>query len=84
MPSADSIQRLPYSGETLARFLIWRFGGLVKIGKLKTHQIITCLPMALRIQIAKFKLRQYLLRAKSPNLMLTKLSHSTVYDNIMT
>ena len=30
--------------------------------------------MALGIQIAKFKFRQYLLRANSPNLMLAKLS----------
>ena len=35
--------------------------------------------MALRIQIAKFKLHQYLLRANSPYLMFTKLSHYTVY-----
>ena len=34
--------------------------------------------MALRIQIAKFKFRQYLLRTNSPNLMLTKLSHYMV------
>ena len=34
--------------------------------------------MALRIQIAKFKFRQYLPRANSPNLMLTKLSYYTV------
>ena len=34
--------------------------------------------MALRIQIAKFKFCQYLLRANSPNLMLTKLSCYTV------
>ena len=36
--------------------------------------------MALRIQITKLKIRQYLLRANSPNLMLTKFSHYTVCD----
>ena len=35
--------------------------------------------MALRIQIAKFKFHQYLQRANLQNLMLTKLSHYTVY-----
>ena len=35
--------------------------------------------MALRFQITKLKFRQYLLRANSPNLMLAKLSHYTVY-----
>ena len=35
--------------------------------------------MALRDQIAKFKVRQYQLRALSPNLMLTKVSRYTVY-----
>ena len=35
--------------------------------------------MVLRIQMAKFKPRQYLLRANSPNLMLVKLSRYTVY-----
>ena len=34
--------------------------------------------MALRIQIAKFKFCQYLLRANLPNLMLAKLSCYTV------
>ena len=34
--------------------------------------------MALRIQIAKFKFRQCLLRANSPNLVLAKLSRYTV------
>ena len=34
--------------------------------------------MALRIQIAKFKIPQYLLRVNLPNLMLAKLSHYTV------
>ena len=34
--------------------------------------------MALRIQIAKFKFRQYLLRTNSPNLMLAKFSRYTV------
>ena len=33
--------------------------------------------MALRIQIAKFKIHQYLLRANSPNLMLAKFSRYT-------
>ena len=35
--------------------------------------------MALRIQIAKLKIRQYLLRANSPNLKLTKFSRYTVH-----
>ena len=39
-------------------------------------------PMVLRIQIAKFKFHQYLLRANLPNLMLAKLSHYTVYASI--
>ena len=34
--------------------------------------------MALTIQVTKFKIRQYLLRANSPNLMLAKFSHYTV------
>ena len=41
-------------------------------------EIIVCVPIALRIQIAKFNLRQYLLRANSPNLMLAKLSQNMV------
>ena len=40
--------------------------------------IIVCAPIALRIQIAKFKNRQYLLRANLHNLMLTKFSCYTV------
>ena len=39
--------------------------------------------MALRIQIANFKFHQYLQRANLPNLMLTKLSHYTVYTIII-
>ena len=40
--------------------------------------------MAIRIQIAKFKLRQYLLRTNSPNLMLAKVSRYTVHhDRLM-
>ena len=40
--------------------------------------------MVLRIQIAKFKFRQYLLRANLPNLMLAKLSHyyGTMYSEV--
>ena len=34
--------------------------------------------MMLSIQIAKFKFRQYQLRAISPNLMLAKVTHYTV------
>ena len=34
--------------------------------------------MALQIQIAKFKFRQFLQRANSPNLMFAKLSHYIV------
>ena len=58
--------------ETLARFLIWQFGELGKDRQIKNSPIwiIVCVPMALRIQIAKLKVRQYLLRANSPNLML--------------
>ena len=37
--------------------------------------------MALRIQIAKFELCQYLLRANSPNLMLAKVSRYTVFTS---
>ena len=37
--------------------------------------------MALRIQIAKFKFRQYPVRANSPNSMLAKLSRYTVLLN---
>ena len=36
------------------------------------------MPMVLRIQIGKFRFHQYLLRANSPNLVLTKPSHYTV------
>ena len=36
--------------------------------------IIACVPMALRIQIAKLKIHQYLPRANLPNLMLAKFS----------
>ena len=36
--------------------------------------------MAVSIQIAKFKLRQYEWRAISPNLMLAKVSRYTVAD----
>ena len=53
----------------------WGFGlvNSVKIAKLKP-----CVPLVLRIQITKFKLHQYILRANSPNLMLTKLFRYTV------
>ena len=46
-----------------------RFGEFGKDGQIKTSPmwIIACVPMALRIQIAKLKLCQYLLRANSPN-----------------
>ena len=39
--------------------------------------IIAYVPMALRIQITILKIRQYLLRANLPNLMLTKFSRYT-------
>ena len=53
---------------------------LVKIAKLKSrlYNFIVCMPMALRIQITKFKFCLYLLRANLPNLMLAKLSHYVV------
>ena len=35
--------------------------------------------MVLSIQIAKFKIRQYQLRAFPPNLMLAKVTHYTVF-----
>ena len=71
---------LPYSKETLVRFLIWQFGEISKDCQIKNSPmlIIVCASMALRIQIAKFKNCQYLLRANLPNLMLTKFSHYTV------
>ena len=39
------------------------------------------MPMVLRIQIAKFKIRQYLLKANLSNLMLAKYSHYMVWSN---
>ena len=51
------------------RFLIWRFG---EFGKDRQINIARA-TMALRIQIAKLKFPQYLRRANSPNLMLSKL-----------
>ena len=38
--------------------------------------------MMLSIQIAKFKFHQYQLRAVSPNLMLTIITHYTVYGKV--
>ena len=67
--------------ETLVRFLIWQFDKLdIKIIKLNTHQfkLNACVPMTLRNQVAKFKFRQYHLRAVSPNLMLTKITHYNI------
>ena len=67
--------------ETVARFLIWRFGKLGKeITKLKTRQskLNACVPMILSNQITKFKFHQHQQRAISPNLMLIKLTHHTV------
>ena len=48
----------------------------VKIAKLKTclFKLNACAPMTLSIQIAKFKFRQYQLKAVSPNLMLAKVT----------
>ena len=37
------------------------------------------MPMTLSIQIAKFKFRQYQIRAVSPNLMFTKVTRYTEY-----
>ena len=53
----------------------------VKIAELKTRQFkfSACMSMTLSIQIAKFKCRQYQLRAVSPNLMFTKITCYTVY-----
>ena len=53
-------------------FLIWRFGEISKDRQIKNSpvSIIVCAPMVLRIQIAKLKTHQYLLRANSPNSML--------------
>ena len=66
--------------ETLTRFLIWRFGEIDKDPQIKNSliSITVCTPMALRIQIVKFKIRQYLLRANLPNLMFAKFSRYTV------
>ena len=63
--------------------LIWRFGEFGKDRQIKSSPkwIITCVSMALRIQMAKLKIRQYLLRANSPNLMLAKFSRYTVWCN---
>ena len=60
--------------------LIWQFGELGQDSQIKNSliQIIACMPMVLRIQIAKLKFRQYQLRANSPNLMLAKVSRYTV------
>ena len=53
----------------------------VKIAELKTRQskLNVCAPMTPSIQIAKFKFRQYQLRAVSPNLMLARFTRYTVY-----
>ena len=40
--------------------------------------------MTLSIQITKFKFHQYQLKAILPNLMLTKLTHYTVYRGMLT
>ena len=53
-----------------------QFGEFGKDGQIKTSPmwIIACVPMALRIQIAKLKFYQYVLRTNSPNLVFTKIS----------
>ena len=65
--------------EVLVRFLIWQFGKLGKDRQNLKLTINACVSMALSILIAKFKFHQYELRAVLPNLMLTKVTHYTVY-----
>ena len=45
--------------------------------------IIACVPMVINIQITKFKLHQYQLRAISLNLMLTKVTCCTVIGLVL-
>ena len=56
----------------IGEFLIWQFGefGIENLSA----------PMEVSIQIAKFKLHHYQSRAISPSLMLTKVTHYTVYE----
>ena len=59
---------------------VYNLANSVKITKLKAYQfrLMYAHYMALRIQIAKFKFRQYQLRVNLPNLMLAKVTHYTV------
>ena len=70
----------------MARFLIWQFGKFGKDRQIKNSPIRI---IAMRVYGAnnsdrQIKIRQYLLRANSPNLMLTKFFHYTVYLGGMT
>ena len=47
-------------------------------------ELNACTPMAVSVQITKFKLRQYQQRAISPNLMLAKVACYTVLQEIRT
>jgi hypothetical protein len=59
----------------LVRFLIWRFGEFGIDCQIKNSPIYlnAYAPMAVNIQIAKLKIRQYQWRAISLNLMLAKV-----------
>ena len=64
-----------------------RFSALGKdrIIKLEACQFNNaCVPMILSVQIARFKSHQYQHRAISPNLMLSKVTHYTVYSIALT
>ena len=83
---AESYMQLKRIAGNFGEVLIWQFGELGKDRQIKNSPIwiIECWPVALRIQIAKYKIRQFLLRVNSPNSMLTKLSHYMVAKICMT
>ena len=66
---------IPLNGKLLVKFLIWRYGEIRKDRCIRNSPIWIngCAPMVLRIQIAKFKFCQYLLKADLPNVMLAKV-----------
>jgi hypothetical protein len=65
----------------LARFLIWQFGEFgidCQIIKNSPIELNAHAPMVVSIQITQFKVRQYQWRPISPNLILAKVTRSTV------
>ena len=74
----SSLSFLSLSEHQICTIHHFRLGQFSKECQIKNSQIITRALMELRIQIAKFKFRRYILRVNSLNLMLAKLSCCTV------